>query len=457
MATRLQRVAVVGAGAAGLCAARHILSRPDRFAPPVLLELSAHVGGTWCYEEPVGTGEDGRALLSSMYRHLRTNLPKEVMMFPDFPFREQLSSFLPHQEVRRYLEDYCAHYKIGPHIRLRTAVEAVKAVVTPTGATYEVTSSNGRRRTETFDSVFVCSGHYSDPYIPDVAGVDKFKGRVLHSHAYRSADAFAGLSVVVLGAHASGLDISLELANVGAQVTLSHGRPPFTFPLPAEIQQAGLVAAVEDDGSVGFQDGRRVQADVLLFCTGYKFSFPFLDARQLALDIQDHLVAPLYRFMMPPAFPSLFFIGLCKTICPFPYFHCQVQFALATLEGSVALPTRAQMDAEVRLEMREKAERGVAPRHLMVMERDQWEYLATLARDAGFPPLPPVVRSLYEEVWRQRQVHPQDYRRLNYRLRAHGERLQPGLLPIQTSVRQLQLSGGQHGRSIGRNPAENTS
>nr|XP_061787028.1 uncharacterized protein LOC133577326 isoform X1 [Nerophis lumbriciformis]XP_061787029.1 uncharacterized protein LOC133577326 isoform X1 [Nerophis lumbriciformis] len=324
MATRLQRVAVVGAGAAGLCAARHILSRPDRFAPPVLLELSAHVGGTWCYEEPVGTGEDGRALLSSMYRHLRTNLPKEVMMFPDFPFREQLSSFLPHQEVRRYLEDYCAHYKIAPHIRLRTAVEAVKAVVTPTGATYEVTSSNGRRRTETFDSVFVCSGHYSDPYIPDVAGVDKFKGRVLHSHAYRSADAFAGLSVVVLGAHASGLDISLELANVGAQVTLSHGRPPFTFPLPAEIQQAGLVAAVEDDGSVGFQDGRRVQADVLLFCTGYKFSFPFLDARQLALDIQDHLVAPLYRFMMPPAFPSLFFIGLCKTICPFPYFHCQV-------------------------------------------------------------------------------------------------------------------------------------
>ncbi|XP_061903107.1 uncharacterized protein LOC133650188 isoform X2 [Entelurus aequoreus] len=322
MATRLQRVAVVGAGAAGLCAARHILSRPDRFAPPVLLELSAHVGGTWCYEEPVGTGEDGRTLLSSMYRHLRTNLPKEVMMFPDFPFREQPSSFLPHQEVRRYLEDYCAHYKIGPHIRLRTAVEAVKAVVTPTEATWEVTSSNGRRRTETFDSVFVCSGHYSDPYIPDVAGVDKFKGQVLHSHAYRSADAFAGLSVVVLGAHASGLDISLELANVGAQVTLSHGRPPFTFPLPAEIQQAGLVAAVEDDGSVGFQAGaggrpallHRLQVQLPLpgrraAGAGHPgplggAAVPLHDAARLPLTLlhrplQDHLPLPLLPLSGP--------------------------------------------------------------------------------------------------------------------------------------------------------------
>nr|XP_057943347.1 uncharacterized protein LOC131138446 isoform X2 [Doryrhamphus excisus] len=423
MATALQRVAVVGAGAAGLCAARHILSRPDRFAPPVLYELSTNVGGTWCYEERVGTYDDGRPILSSMYRHLRTNLPKEVMMFPDFPFEELPRSFLPHQEVRRYLETYCDNYKISPHIRFSTVVEDVKGVVMATGGeeertTWEVMSSDGLgcRRTEMFDSVFVCSGHYSDPYIPDVAGLEKFKGQVLHSHAYRSADAFSGLSVVVLGARASGLDISLELANVGAQVTLSHGRPPLTFPLPAEIRQSSLVASVEDDGRIRFQDGSLKEADVLLFCTGYKFSFPFLDAQQLALDIQDHLVAPLYRFMMPPAFPSLFFIGICKTICPFPYFHCQVQFALSVLDGSVSLPSRAQMEDEVRQWQQGKVDVGVPLRHLLVMDQDQWEYLNTIADEAGFPPLPPVVRSLYEEVWQQRQVHPQNYRQLKYRL-----------------------------------------
>lgn len=48
----------------------------------------------------------------------RTNLPKEVMMFPDFPFEPQLSSFLPHQEVQRYLERYCQSHGIRPHIRV---------------------------------------------------------------------------------------------------------------------------------------------------------------------------------------------------------------------------------------------------------------------------------------------------------------------------------------------------
>lgn len=43
-------------------------------------------------------------------------------------------------------------------------------------------------------------------------------GKVLHSHEYSFAEPFSGQSVVVLGAHASGLDISIELARVGAQV-----------------------------------------------------------------------------------------------------------------------------------------------------------------------------------------------------------------------------------------------
>ncbi|KAM7397475.1 hypothetical protein PAMA_005663 [Pampus argenteus] len=331
MATVVQRVAVVGAGAAGLCAARHILAHPDRFGPPVVFELSDDIGGTWCYEERVGTKDDGRPILSSMYRNLRTNLPKEVMMFPDFPFEPQLSSFLPHQEVQTYLQRYCRSHNIRRHIRFKTTVESVKPVVMTTGGeeertTWRVTSSDssGCQKTETFDSVFVCSGHYSDPHIPDIPGIKNFKGQVLHSHAYRCAEPFSGQSVVVLGARASGLDISMELAKAGAQVTLSHGRPRFTFPLPAGVQQCSPLVAVGEDGRVHFQDGSLGAADVLLFCTGYNFSYQFLDGAELGLDIQEHGVAPLYRFMMPPAFPSLFFIGICKIICPFPNFDCQV-------------------------------------------------------------------------------------------------------------------------------------
>ncbi|KAF6740043.1 Flavin-containing monooxygenase FMO GS-OX-like 3 [Oryzias melastigma] len=442
------RVAVVGAGAAGLCAAKHILSSPSSFAPPVVFEATGGVGGTWCYTEHVH--EDGRPVFSSMYRDLRTNLPKEVMMFPDFPFASHLSSFLPHQEVLRYLENYCQNHGVQPHIRFNTLVERVKPVAMTTEAVrektvWEVTSSDasGRRRVETFDAVLVCSGHYSDPHIPDLPGIRHFKGQLLHSHSYRYAEPFSGQSVVVLGAKASGLDISIELAKAGArvllwfgfsaemhgvhelscwvchssvQVTLSHGYPRFSFPLPAGIQQASSVVAVQDDGSLLFQDGSLGRADVLMFCTGYNFRYPFLDAAQLGLEVEDHLVTPLYRFMVPPAFPSLFFIGICKIICPFPNFNCQVQFALAVLDGSISLPSRTQMEDEVRGDLQRKLDRGVQRRHLLKMDQDQWQYCEGLARSAGFPPLPPVVRSLYEEVWRQRQIHPENYRKLNYRL-----------------------------------------
>lgn len=65
------RVVVIGAGAAGLCVARHILSRLNVFAPPVVFELSENVGGTWCYDERVGVCGNGRLIHSSMYRDLR--------------------------------------------------------------------------------------------------------------------------------------------------------------------------------------------------------------------------------------------------------------------------------------------------------------------------------------------------------------------------------------------------
>lgn len=77
------RVAVMGEGDAGLCAARHILSRPDAFAPPVTYELTEHVGGTWFYKERTSSYENGLPIHSSMYRDLRysnTNLTLSLFL-----------------------------------------------------------------------------------------------------------------------------------------------------------------------------------------------------------------------------------------------------------------------------------------------------------------------------------------------------------------------------------------
>lgn len=64
-------VAIIGAGGAGLCAARHLLSKPGTFAPPVVYEQTNFVGGTWVYEDKESRYDDGKPIHSSMYRDLR--------------------------------------------------------------------------------------------------------------------------------------------------------------------------------------------------------------------------------------------------------------------------------------------------------------------------------------------------------------------------------------------------
>jgi cation diffusion facilitator CzcD-associated flavoprotein CzcO len=65
--------------------------------------------------------------------------------------------------------------------------------------------------------------HYSVPYIPEIKGIEEFKGFVQHSKVYRSADAYRNLRVVVLGAAASGMDIAVEVSAVAEEVRPSYG------------------------------------------------------------------------------------------------------------------------------------------------------------------------------------------------------------------------------------------
>lgn len=65
----MKRIAVIGAGAAGLCAARHI-SRHDSMSC-VVYEQTDAIGGTWRYTEEVGTDKYGLPVHTSMYKSLR--------------------------------------------------------------------------------------------------------------------------------------------------------------------------------------------------------------------------------------------------------------------------------------------------------------------------------------------------------------------------------------------------
>lgn len=58
--------------------------------------------------------------------------------------------------------------------------------------------------------------------MPPIPGIENFPGTIIHSHSYRKAEDFAGKSVLILGASASGVDIAVDLANRVTRVYLSH-------------------------------------------------------------------------------------------------------------------------------------------------------------------------------------------------------------------------------------------
>ncbi|GLH12119.1 Flavin-containing monooxygenase [Gryllus bimaculatus] len=390
-------VCVVGAGAAGLCAARQLAARPDVFTFRVY-EQADGVGGTWVYTEDIGTDCNGLRVHSSMYENLRTNILQEIMGFPDFPFPEAKGTSYPkHDVVLKYLEDYAEHFDLKKHVSFRTVVKAVRPAGGPSSRTWAVTVYSGESRseeTQEFDAVLVCNGHYSTPFWPDVAGLESFEGAVLHSHDYRRPQDFAGQRVVLLGAAASGRDIALDLARHAREVLLCHRGAPLRSELPANVLQLSAIAEATPTGFV-LEDGSAVHADAIVFCTGYRYTFPFLSP-QCGVFVRGRRVRPLYKHIVNIEMPSLGFIGIPFIVLPFPLFHCQVAFFLKSLVDPSILPSTEEMYEDERRDFQKRLDLGFPPRYAHKMAQLQWDYNDELADAAGIERLHSVFRELYE-------------------------------------------------------------
>lgn len=68
-----------------------------------------------------------------------------------------------------------------------------------------------------FDYVTVATGHFSVPNMPSFPGIDKFAGRVLHSHAFRNASHFKDKNILVVGSSMFAEDSALQCLKYGAE------------------------------------------------------------------------------------------------------------------------------------------------------------------------------------------------------------------------------------------------
>ncbi len=419
------RVCVIGAGVSGLTTVKHLL---DKRIPFDCFEIGSDIGGLWRYDN-----DSGR---SPAYASLHIDTSKERFAYADLPMPKQWPAYLHHTQVLRYLETYAAAYQLTGHISFRHQV--VAADQDDDAWTVRVRDlESGEESTATYRAVIVASGHHWDPNIPDQEDSfsgetlhaqsyrtpDRFLGKdvVVVGVGNTGADIASELSwhakSVTLstrsGAHvlprfvfgrpldsfstrlSSQLPIAVQRLAYRTLLYAARGsQESYGFPTPDTpilsqhpTVSADLLGLVKDgqvnvqrgisrfDGDhVVFTDGERAKADVIIYATGYRISFPFLEQSVFTAD--DNRVE-LFKQVVPVDTPGLFFVGLIQPVGALPPLAEQQARWVAQILGGVPLPTTGEMRADIVTDVFERSGRYQdRPRH--TIQVDYWPYLDSM-------------------------------------------------------------------------------
>jgi hypothetical protein len=133
-----------------------------------------------------------------------------------------------------------------------------------------------------------------------------------------------------------------------------------------------------DGDTVHFADGTSEVIDVVVYCTGYKITFPFLD--ESLITARDNEISLFHR-VVDPQHPGLYFIGLVQPLgAIMPLAEAQSEWVADLLDGSATLPSGREMQAEIAAYHRAVEKRYVkSKRH--TIQVDFLEHLAELKKE----------------------------------------------------------------------------
>jgi hypothetical protein len=104
------------------------------------------------------------------------------------------------------------------------------------------------------------------------------------------------------------------------------------------------IARIDGD-TVHFVDGSTERIDTIVYCTGYRITFPFLDETVMAAH--DNEISLFHR-VVDPAHPGLYFVGLVQPLgAIMPLAEAQSEWIADLLDGTVSLPSDAEMRREI--------------------------------------------------------------------------------------------------------------
>ena len=350
-----KRIAVIGAGPSGLAQLRAFETARQAgvdVGDIVCFEKQANWGGLWNYTWRTGLDENGEAVHGSMYRYLWSNGPKECLEFADYSFEEHFGRPIPSYPPRAVLHDYIAgrveKSGVRKYIRFCTPVRWV-SYSAETG-TFTITAKDlikDEHQIEEFDYVVVANGHFSVPNVPSFEGLERFPGRVMHSHDFRAADEFAGKRMLIVGGSYSAEDIGIQCHKYGAKsVTFSYRTKPMGFDWPESFSERPLLLKLEGNTAY-FKDGSSTDVDAIVLCTGYKHHYPFLPD-DLRLKTNNCLYpAGLYKGIFWQTNSKLMYLGMQDQYYTYNMFDAQAWYARDVILGRIALPSREDQAADI--------------------------------------------------------------------------------------------------------------
>ncbi|KAK9984619.1 hypothetical protein SO802_034144 [Lithocarpus litseifolius] len=340
-----------------------------------------------------------------------------------------------HQEVLWYLQDFTREFRIDELVRFETEVVRVRLVEEEEKWKIKSKQRSGEDETEIFDAVVICNGHYTEPRVAQIPGINEWPGKEMHSHNYRVPEPFRDQVVVLIGSSASAVDISRDIAGVAKEVHVAAR----SVADETSGEQSGydnmwlhsMIESVRKDGTVFFQDGSFVHADIILHCTGYKYHFPFLETNGI-VNVDDNRVGPLYKHVFPPALAPcpvaapgissrVFLFHFEKIlghfslfgdvlVVPFPMFEFQSKWIAGVLSNRFALPTQEKMMEDVEAFYSSLEASGVPKRYTHNMGSSQFEYNNWLAAQCGCPANEDWRVQMYNTSSKNKRARPESYR-----------------------------------------------
>ena len=427
----LPSVAVLGVGSSGLPVVRSLL---EAGVGVTAFERGSTVGGTWVLDNDNG--------MSSAYSSLHINTSRERMQYAAFPMPRSYPDYPHHSHVAEYFRAYADHFGLHRAIRYRTGVQRAEP---RDGGGWDVTTDDGRREAFDA-LVVANGHHWDPLWPePAYPGHFDGEQRHAHSYRDNTDLPGRRVLVVGMGNSAMDIATEASFVTARTFLSVrrgtwvvpkySGGRPgdqhPFvTNPrIPWRLKQRLLAAVVKmqqgslsgyglpepehgllqqhptisdvvlsriahgevtpvpgvqrlDGDGVVFTDGTREQVDVVIWCTGYKISFPFFAPDVLSAPDNE---IPLYFRTFSPERRDVFFTGLLQPLgAVMPLAELQAEWLADHLRGRYHLLSPERVRAVARAQRQEVARRYVGSlRHTIQVDFDEFRLAVRRERRAG--------------------------------------------------------------------------